>query len=359
MLGDAATYHELGSNYRMSDIGASFILSYLQHEMRNIIDHHRNIFSLFLGNTPKGFTMFPNYSDCIPVCSAICLLADYPIDVECLPFLAKKYYKPLRRDGSFPVADDFYARIICIPCNIDIPLDVYTQIIITLNMMVDTNQICRIQSSKINVTLMGAGGHAKVIIDAFMKAGVSIDKIYDDRYPGEPYSFYDKNNVVGTIEDYQNIYMSLMDDKERIGNLFCTVGDNATRKRIVDMFEHKYFVNCVHPMAVISPTAIIGIGNYFGPCSVVSSDVIIGNFNIINDCCFIGHDCVIGNYTHVCPNASLGGRAILGNEILLGTGATVLPDMIVGDGAIIGAGSVVVNNVDMFTTVIGVPAKKK
>ena len=41
----------------------------------------------------------------------------------------------------------------------------------------------------------------------------------------------------------------------------------------------------------------------------------------------------------------------------MGTGATVIQCKTIGKGATIGAGAVVVDNVDPFSTAVGVPAK--
>lgn len=48
----------------------------------------------------------------------------------------------------------------------------------------------------------------------------------------------------------------------------------------------------------------------------------------------------------------------LGNDVWLGHGSTVLPGVSLGDGAVVGAGAVVSHDVEPFTIVAGVPAKK-
>ena len=42
----------------------------------------------------------------------------------------------------------------------------------------------------------------------------------------------------------------------------------------------------------------------------------------------------------------------------IGTNVVILDDVVLGKNAVIGAGSVVIRNVDDFTTVVGVPAKR-
>ena len=52
------------------------------------------------------------------------------------------------------------------------------------------------------------------------------------------------------------------------------------------------------------------------------------------------------------------GKIIINDDAWIGAGAIILPDITIGEGAIVGAGAVVTRNVDAFTKVAGVPAKK-
>lgn len=46
------------------------------------------------------------------------------------------------------------------------------------------------------------------------------------------------------------------------------------------------------------------------------------------------------------------------NDAWIGAGAIILPNITIGEGAVVGAGAVVTKNVDPYTIVAGVPAKK-
>lgn len=48
----------------------------------------------------------------------------------------------------------------------------------------------------------------------------------------------------------------------------------------------------------------------------------------------------------------------IGDDAWIGTGSILMPDVIIGEGAVVGAGSVVTRNVESYTVVVGVPAKK-
>jgi dTDP-4-amino-4,6-dideoxygalactose transaminase len=64
-------------------------------------------------------------------------LFDKPFRLDKIPFLSRKYYKPL--DLSSPVSLDFYQRILCIPCNIDLTDRQIYEIIGVLNEFADKN----------------------------------------------------------------------------------------------------------------------------------------------------------------------------------------------------------------------------
>jgi serine O-acetyltransferase len=73
---------------------------------------------------------------------------------------------------------------------------------------------------------------------------------------------------------------------------------------------------------------------------------------------------VIGDDVTVGPNVTIGGRSghhavpIIESGVYIGAGARVLGPITVGKNAVIGANAVVVTDVEPFTIVAGIPAKK-
>lgn len=51
-------------------------------------------------------------------------------------------------------------------------------------------------------------------------------------------------------------------------------------------------------------------------------------------------------------------EVIIENRAWIGPNVTILPKVVIGEGAVVAAGSVVTKNVDPFTIVAGLPAKK-
>jgi maltose O-acetyltransferase len=56
--------------------------------------------------------------------------------------------------------------------------------------------------------------------------------------------------------------------------------------------------------------------------------------------------------------ATKGGPVDVGDRVFIGSRATILPNIKLGTGAVVAAGAVVTHDVDKFTIVAGVPAKK-
>ena len=116
------------------------------------------------------------------------------------------------------------------------------------------------------------------------------------------------------------------------------------------------WVNLVHPLAWLSPSANLGRDIYIGANSSIGANSKIGPHMRINRNVSIGHDVVIGRGTEIAPCAAISSGAKIGNWCFIGAGAVVLNGIEIGDNAIVGAGSVVTRNVTAGSTVFGFPA---
>ncbi len=121
-----------GSNYKLPDTSAAFLLTYLEHHAQ-IRERHQALFSLFarkLVNIP-AVRLFPSVV-AVPFASCLAIIFDRPVPVT--PFLDKgiqahKYYKPLEPTLK---ATRLYERIICLPLHIDLgekEIDAYLEVI--------------------------------------------------------------------------------------------------------------------------------------------------------------------------------------------------------------------------------------
>ena len=194
------------------------------------------------------------------------------------------------------------------------------------------------------VMLIGAGGHAKVILDCIEnEAKYKIFEVIDDVIEGD---FLNQIKVKkrNKNQDYKTL------------NTIIAIGNPKHRKNIAEQLKSN-FIMTIHPSAVVSKYAKIGKGSQVLATSVINADATIGNHCIINSGAIVEHDCVLEDYVHVAPNATLGGGVKVGESSHIGIGATIIQNISIGKNVIIGAGAVVTHNIPDNCTAVGIPAK--
>ena len=207
----------------------------------------------------------------------------------------------------------------------------------------------------IPVVGVGAGGHAKVIIDILRQMGQYETVALTDPNPDLWGSQLCGVPIIGGDQ----LLASLV---PRIRHAFLGVGSvrsNALRPRLFHKMRELDFqlVNAIHPKAVLSPDVKLGTGVAIMAGAILNPGVIIGNNVIANTGALIDHDCVIGDHTHVAPGVCLSGGVRVGENCHIGLAACVLQGVVVGDRATVGAGAVVIHDVAEDATVAGVPAR--
>ncbi|MGV3488737.1 MAG: acetyltransferase [Tuberibacillus sp.] len=205
-----------------------------------------------------------------------------------------------------------------------------------------------------NITIIGRGGHSKVIQEMVMDNKENkIAGYLDDKYS---YLAFDNHQFVGPVSCADKIIKVYRELK-----FIVAIGHNALRKSIVQKLalEKDDYVTMIHRTAVISPSARIGKGTVIMANAVVNADAVIGDHCIINSGAVIEHDCAIGDFAHVSPNATLTGNVKLGEGTHIGAGAVVIPNMFVNEWSVIGAGAAVIDHIPSYSTAIGIPAKVK
>lgn len=197
------------------------------------------------------------------------------------------------------------------------------------------------------ISIIGAGGHAKVVAATLLDMGLSIGR------------FYDIDESKWGNEMMSGIIISPIANIKTDGgkNAIIAIGDNQARENIAMEMKGIKWITAVHSKAYVHSTVRIGRGTVIFAGVIIQPDVVIGDHCIINTGAVIDHDCVIGSYSHVAPGVRLAGGAQLGSRTLVGVGSVLAPGVSVGDNAVVGAGSVVVADLPSNITAYGVPAK--
>lgn len=201
---------------------------------------------------------------------------------------------------------------------------------------------------------LGAGGHAKVVIETLRAAGGhDVAGLLDPRRElwgttvlGVP--------VLGGDDELERQY-------DGVTRVFIGLGgaaDTRPRRRLYELARSHRFgvVSAVHPAATISPSARLGPGATVLAGAVVNADATLGEHVLVNTSAIVEHDCTVGSHAHVASGACLASGVDVGEGAHVGAGATVVQGVSIGVGAVVGAGAVVVRDVEPGTVVVGVPA---
>jgi UDP-perosamine 4-acetyltransferase len=199
------------------------------------------------------------------------------------------------------------------------------------------------------VVIVGAGGHAKVIIDLLQERGEIELAGCVSRESGEVLGL----PWLGDDDALPGILAS------GLRRAFVAIGDNRLRSELLRRLTGLGFamVNAISSQAVVSRRAALGTCVAVMPGAVVNVDTIVEDGAIINTSAHVDHDCRIGACAHIGPGTALAGNVTIGEGAFLGVGSRVIPRRTVGAWSTLGAGAVVVRDIPSHVTAVGVPAR--
>jgi UDP-perosamine 4-acetyltransferase len=208
------------------------------------------------------------------------------------------------------------------------------------------------QTQAAPIVVIGAGGHAKVVVEALramrrIVMGLIAPVPEGTMLLGIP--------VLGNDDVLPRLRA------EGIADAALGIGDNRIRGALA---EHLLALGfdlppVLHPAAWISPSSVLGAGVVVLQQAALSAETVFGRAALINSGAVVEHDSEIGEAAHVAPGCALAGHVRVGARTLVGIGSVVRPGIVIGSDAIVGAGSVVVFDVPAGATVMGRPARPR
>ena len=205
------------------------------------------------------------------------------------------------------------------------------------------------------ILMVGAGGHAGVLIDLLHtlgtyrltglveRAGVSVAEAHGV-------------SVIGNDNDLVRLRAA--------GTALAVVGigsaaDNGPRRRAFEALLEAGFDMpvLVHPRSWVADSATLGAGAQIMAGALVQGRAVLGENVLVNTGSIVEHDCRIDAHAHIATGVRMGGSVHIGKAAFIGVGSSIRQGMRIGPGAVVGAGSVVVNDVADGARVGGTPAR--
>lgn len=181
------------------------------------------------------------------------------------------------------------------------------------------------------LVLVGAGGHARALVEALAARGLTVSA-YVDRVecvwlPG--------------LRHYESDDASKDHDADGFVLGMGAVNPEGLARRL-DLFR-RYAARgwrapaVVHPAAVLSASATLGEGSQTLAGAVVQPGAAVGAAVIVNTGAIVEHDSTIGVGAHVAPGAIVLGGVRIGACAMIGAGAVVLQGASVPDRTLVPA----------------------
>jgi UDP-perosamine 4-acetyltransferase len=203
------------------------------------------------------------------------------------------------------------------------------------------------------VIVIGAGGHAKVLVDAMLLAGVEILGLLDCNAKQAP------EVVLGVpVLGDESLLEEHHPDSVLLVNAVGSVMNLQARRSVYEKWRSRgyEFTAVAHPGAIVSEDAEVSAGVQVLAGAVVGPGSFVGENTIVNTNAVVDHDCWIGAHCHIAPGAALSGGVVVGVQTHVGVGSSVIQNIRLGGECLVAAGAVVVQDVPDTARVRGVPA---
>ena len=162
------------------------------------------------------------------------------------------------------------------------------------------------------LVLLGAGGFAKTLADVVAQTNTYQEIIFLDDNPKA-------KNTSGSCADYVKF-------KNADTVMYPAFGNNEIRLNWLNIFEREHIEvpNFIHPLAYVSPTAVLGKATVVLPQAVVNTNCRLARGCIVNCGAVLDHDCVLEEGVHLCIGALVKAENRLPAKLKVEAGQVIL-----------------------------------
>ena len=209
-------------------------------------------------------------------------------------------------------------------------------------------------TSALRSVILGAGGHARVVLDAMRSRGLVLPECALDS--GMAGASIDGIPVEGGDELLPQLAA------KGITHFILGIGGLGSSPLRPQIWEKAVGAGLAplgvfHAEALVAESASVGAGAQVLARAVVNAGACIGKGSIVNTSAVVEHDCRVGDFCHLAPMSCLGGGVSVGDSSHIGLGAVVREYRKIGSSTIVGTGAAVICDLPDMCTAVGVPAK--
>lgn len=191
--------------------------------------------------------------------------------------------------------------------------------------------------------LLGAGGHAKVLLSLARALGLEVMGVCDPELARQGAAEWRGVRILG-----DDTALDLIDPGSVV--LINGIGQlvrGSLRQTVHQTMRHKgfHFATLLHPAAWVDRDVLLGEGVQVMAGVVIQAGSSIGESCIVNTNASIDHDCFLSKHIHVAPGATICGGVKIEEDAFIGAGATIIQGLTIGARAVVGAGAVVIRDV--------------
>lgn len=192
------------------------------------------------------------------------------------------------------------------------------------------------------LALIGAGGHARVVLALAQALGRAVVGVYDPQLAHRGQTAWRGIPVLGTDDDLAGLVGQDIELANGIGQTIGSDSRAVVHRRVATHGLH--FATLVHPFSWVAPDVELSQGVQIMAGAVIQPGAKVGEGTIINTRASVDHDCHIGPHVHIAPGATLCGTVRVGKGAFIGAGAVVIQNVSIGSGAIVAAGATAVRD---------------
>lgn len=205
--------------------------------------------------------------------------------------------------------------------------------------------------------MLGAGGHAKVLLSLAIACGLQVQGVCDPGLKRSGVVTWRGIRVLGGDEALEQLDCTDVGLINGVGQVVGGSLRQAIYERAVGMGFR--FPVLVHPGAIVDASAVLADGVQVMAGVIIQPDVSVGANTIVNTSASVDHDCSVGAHVHIAPGATLCGNIQVADCSFIGAGATVIQGLAIGEYAVVGAGAVMVRNLPARSILLGQAARSR